>query len=273
MSDPPPFRALLIASVPIAGEYRRAVDNSAYLASLTSSIDRFAGLIERADLDAPVPSCPDWDVAALVDHVVVVHSWVGRILEHGQDGARFDDSLIERPSRDASAYATWYRAAGTALHADLATRDPGAPCWNFSGVNQTFGFWPRRQTNEVNVHAFDAALAAGSEFTIEPAQAADGIDELLAVFGPRMAMRGITPTLDAPITIAPSDIEASWTLLPPGEPGFAEVTDDESGSVARLTGTASDIYLALWNRLPLDRVTIEGDSGVAATYVASRRVP
>jgi hypothetical protein len=127
--------------------------------------------------------------------------------------------------------------------------------------------------NEINVHAFDAALAAGTEFLLEPVAAADGIDELLRMFGPRLALRGVAPTLTAPITISPSDIDASWTVLPPGEGGYAEVTDDSTGSVATLSGPASDIYFAMWNRLPYDRITVTGDTDVAATYLASRRVP
>jgi hypothetical protein len=62
-------------------------------------------------------------------------------------------------------------------------------------------------------------------------------------------------------------------VLPPGEGGYAEVTDDSIGSVATLSGPASDIYFAMWNRLPHDRVSVTGDTDVAAAYLASRRVP
>ena len=249
------------------------MDNATYLAGLASAVDSFTGLIEQSDLGAAVPTCPDWDVAALVDHVVVVHTWVGQILEFGRDGARFSDEDLERPARDSVAYATWYRETADTMQADLAQRDPGAPCWNFSGVDQTFGFWPRRQMHEVNVHAFDAALSAGSAFLVAPAAAADGIDELFTVFGPRMAKRGVTPTLTAPITVAATDADASWTLLPPGEGGYAAVTDDGRDAVANLSGTASDLFLALWNRLPTERLTITGDSDVVAAYLSSRRAP
>lgn len=249
------------------------MDNATYLARLASSVDRFTGLVKQSDLDSPVPSCPDWDVAALVDHVAVVHMWVGQILEHGRDGARFDDSVVPRPQRDPVAYASWYREAADALHADLSGRDPDTTCWNFSGTNQTVGFWPRRQMNEVNVHAFDAAVAAGTEFAIAPDDAADGIDELFTVMGPRMAQRGVTPDLTAPIAIAPTDIDASWTLHPPVDGGPATVTRGENEAVATLSGTASDLYLALWKRLPVERLTISGDADVAAAYLGSRLAP
>ena len=66
------------------------------------------------------------------------------------------------------------------------------------------------------------------------------------------------PTLDAPITIAPSDIEASWTLLPPGEQRLRRSHRRRPRVGRPLTGPASDIYLAMWNRLPLDRVDDRG---------------
>jgi uncharacterized protein (TIGR03083 family) len=248
------------------------MDNVAYLAAVETAVGRFADLTAAADLDAQVPTCPDWDVAALVDHLVGVHTWVRKLLGGAEGFGAFDDSF-ERPERSPATFAAWYRDIGAAMHADLAAHHPGDPCWNFSGTNQTVGFWPRRQMNEINVHAFDAALAARSEFAVQPVEAADGIDEILLMLGPRLALRGIAPTLTAPITISPSDIDASWTVLPPREGGYAEVTDDTTGSVATLSGPASDIYFAMWNRLPYDRVTVTGDTDVAAAYLASRRVP
>jgi uncharacterized protein (TIGR03083 family) len=247
------------------------MDNAAYLGAVEVAIGRFAELTTDADLDARVPTCPDWDVAALVGHVVGVHTWVRTLLGGAEGFGAYSD--VEPPERNAASFAQWYRDVGTAMHGDLGARDPGDPCWNFSGSNQTVGFWPRRQMNEINVHAFDAALAAGTEFVVEPVEAADGIDELLRMFGPRLALRGVAPTLTAPITIAPSDIDVSWTVLPPGEAGYADVTDDPTGSVATLSGSASDVYFAMWNRLPYDRVDVSGEGAIALAYLESRRVP
>ena len=248
------------------------MDNTAYLAAVAAAVRRLSDLTTAADLDAPVPTCPDWDVAALVGHVVEVHTWVRKLLG-GDEGFGAFPNDVERPERTPAAFAAWYREAGEAMHADLAARGADDPCWNFSGANQTVGFWPRRQLNEINVHAFDVALAAGTEFVVGPAEGADGIDELVLMFGPRMALRGVVPTVTAPLTIAPSDIDVSWTLRPPGDAAYAEVTADPTGSVATLGGRASDIYFAMWNRLPHDRITVTGDDDVAVAYLASRRVP
>lgn len=248
------------------------MDHAAYLAALRTSVGRLAELTAGADLDDRVPTCPDWDVASLVGHVVDVHTWVCRLLGGAEGFGSFPGDVV-RPPRSPAAFATWYREAGEAMLGELAARDPGDPCWTFSATDRTVGFWPRRQLHEINVHAFDTAVACGSEFAVGPAEAADGIDELLVMFGPRMARRGVTPSLAAPITIAPTDVAASWTVRPPGEAGDAETTDDATGSVATLSGPASDVFFALWNRLPHDRIAVSGDRDVGSAYLASQRVP
>ena len=248
------------------------MDNTAHLAAVDRAVGRLADVTAAADLDATVPTCPAWDVATLVGHVAEVHTWVRRLLAGAEGFGAFPDD-VERPARDPVAFAAWYREIGAAMVADLAAHDPDEPCWTFAVDDRTVGFWPRRQLHEITVHTFDGALAAGAELAIEPAEAADGIDEVLLVFGPILARRGVLPTVTAPLTIAPDDVDVSWTVLPPADAGAAAVTDDRSGSVATLTGAASDLFFAMWNRLPHDRVAVAGDTDVAAAYLASRRVP
>ena len=36
-----------------------------------------------AGLDTPVPSCPDWDVTALLRHVGKIHRWVAQVIATG----------------------------------------------------------------------------------------------------------------------------------------------------------------------------------------------
>jgi hypothetical protein len=43
-------------------------------------------------------------------------------------------------------------------------------------------------------------------------------------------------------------------LLPPSSSGDADET---------VTGTATDLYLALWHRVPADRLRFEGEAGPA----------
>ncbi|MGH9136136.1 MAG: maleylpyruvate isomerase family mycothiol-dependent enzyme [Acidimicrobiales bacterium] len=252
-------------------------DDAIYKTWLADATDRFAGVVAASDLTRPVPSCPGWDVAELVEHVVFIHAWVEKILATAAAQSAGDDHPA--PPRDAAdaalGYAHWYRQRAAAMRTAMDAYPPEAPCWNFSGVNMTYGFWPRRQTHEVSVHTVDASLTGGEELTIDPLVAADGIDELLRVFGVRMAQRGAPADLTAHVTIVPSDIDRAWTVSPPQVNGGAVLVDDGANgdAAASLGGTASDLLLALWKRLPADRLTVTGDAAVAAAYVGSRLVP
>jgi uncharacterized protein (TIGR03083 family) len=248
-------------------------DDATYKSWLAAATDRFAGALADADLDAAVPTCPGWDVATLAEHVVAIHSWVEKILTTAQ--RQSDGDAHQPPDRQPRRYADWYRQRSTAMRRLMDTVEAAAQCWNFSGVNTTYGFWPRRQTHEVSVHTFDIAVAGGAELAIEPDVAVDGIDELLRVFGVRMPQRGFPARLAAPVAIVTDDAGAAWTLDPPPTEGGAVVVsdgsrDDAAGSVR---GTASDVLLTLWKRLPTDRITITGDAAVAAAYLGSRLVP
>jgi uncharacterized protein (TIGR03083 family) len=248
-------------------------DDPTYRSWLAGATDRFADTVATVDVDAAVPSCPGWSVADLVEHLVSIHAWVERVLTTAQRQSEGD--VQDPPQRQPEHYADWYRRRATAMRALMDRADAGEPCWNFSGVNTTYGFWPRRQTHEVSVHTVDAGLAGGVELSIDPEIAADALDELLRVFGARMPQRGFPARLAAPITIAPTDADQSWTIDPPAAEGAAVVVSDgtRGDAAASLEGPASDILLALWKRVPADRIAVTGDTRVAAEYISSRLVP
>lgn len=228
--------------------------------------------VERSDPTAPVPPCPGWTVTSLLEHVVGIHRWVVHILGTGRS---HPGETATAPDTDAAGLGDWYRAEAARMQTLMAGADPDAPCWNFAKVNMTYGFWPRRQTHEVTVHTFDALSAGGTELAIEPGVAADGIDELLTVFGPRMAARGQPADLAASIAIVASDVDRAWTLDPPGQRGGAVVVQPgvQARAVATISGSASDLLLAAWKRLPAERLTFTGDVPVAEAYFASALAP
>lgn len=242
------------------------------LAPLAAATDRFAASIGRLDPSAPVTTCPGWTVTSLVEHVVEIHRWVCAILT---DGSAHHTHAAPAPVADAAGLSSWYRDESAAMQRLMAGTDSMAPCWNFAGVDETAAFWPRRQTQEVTVHTFDALSSADEEFRIDVATAADGIDELLTVFGVRMPARGLPADLAAPIVIEPSDADTAWTVSPAANAGDPVIVAAGRGSSASATirGTASDILLVLWKRLPIDRVSIGGDDAVAAAFLESPLSP
>ena len=56
-----------------------------------------------------------------------------------------------------------------------------------------------------------------------------------------------------------------------GPPTFRLVREHAKGDCA-LRGTASDLLLVLWRRLPVERIDVVGDAEVAARFLAYPRL-
>lgn len=153
------------------------MDHLSHCTHLTAEITAFADLVAQADLTVPVPSCPGWDLAALVAHQGRVHRWAERTVATRAQ-ARIDGAgLEERPPTGVDA-ASWLRDGGDRLVATLLAVDPDEPIWAW-GTDQHARFWSRRQLHETAIHRADAELALGRDPVVDPAVALDGIDELL----------------------------------------------------------------------------------------------
>ena len=63
---------------------------------------RLADEAERVLLSDPVPTCPDWTVRQLVEHVGEVHRWAAAIVTRGllQDLPAEEQSAVRRPRED-----------------------------------------------------------------------------------------------------------------------------------------------------------------------------
>jgi uncharacterized protein (TIGR03083 family) len=126
----------------------------------------------------------------------------------------------------------------------------------------------RRVAQETAMHRWDAEAAAGDPQPIDRALAADGIDEMLEVFVPRVndKLVGTGETLHLHAT----DGDGEWliTLTPDGptwERGHAK------GDVAA-RGTTSDLLLLLWNRRTPDDLEVFGDRTVLERWRAGAAI-
>ena len=109
------------------------------------------------------------------------------------------------------------------------------------------------------MHTVDLAQALGRPLPeIDPELAADGVDEVLAVFFRRLAARGTAPVVTEPVRIEATDTGRVWVVAP-GEAGSAPMLLAEAASASALVaGTAADLYLGLWRRAPHDRLLVRG---------------
>jgi uncharacterized protein (TIGR03083 family) len=120
-------------------------------------------------------------------------------------------------------------------------------------------------TFETVVHRWDAQAARGEPEPVPSTLAADGIAQTFEVMLPMRRRAGQAPPGSGErYRFAPTDMDRTWLarfdsegVTVSTEPGDADVT---------LRGTASDLFLFLWQRVPAERVSIEGDAALLDRY-------
>lgn len=230
-----------------------------HLPYLGNAMTRMAELIGKAEGNEPVPACPGWTVNDLAVHLGRVHRWAASTVLSGQR-LTTPEVIATEPLND------WYAGTATALLAALQAVEPTEPTPNFSFINETAAFWPRRQMHETTIHAVDAAQAIGlgdDAYEIYNAVADDGIDEVLTVFFPRMTARGQRPDVTGRVRVTATDTGRSWLIAESDNPeGSPILLHPSLGADAGLTGKAVDLYLGLWRRSPHDRLNADGDAAI-----------
>ncbi|MET9643263.1 maleylpyruvate isomerase family mycothiol-dependent enzyme [Streptomyces syringium] len=252
------------------------MDTSRLLATLDRDGQLLAEAAARSGLDAPVPTCPEWRVRDLIAHTGSVHRWAARIV---------GESLTEpiemptAPEADGPELLAWFREGHRLLVKTLTAAEPDLRCWTFMPAPSPLAFWIRRQAHETAVHRVDAesALGDGSSpadassagasagfSSVDAEFAADGVEELLMGFhaGERSRVRTDTPRT---LRVRATDLGAVWTVRLSDGPPRTERTA-EGPADCELAGPVSDLYTALWNRLPLDVLGCTGDASLARLW-------
>lgn len=228
-----------------------------------------AALVGQIEGDEPVPACPGWTSADVVTHLGAVHRWAAAIVLSAERIAAVPDVRATEPLDE------WYAGTATALIAALQAVDPDEPVPNFSRVDEVAAFWPRRQLHETCVHRIDLLQALGRPeptWDIDPDLAADGIPEVIRVYGRRMTDRGRRPHVEAPIRLVATDVDRTWVVAPDeADPQAApRLVQHDIEVQGEAVGTVADLYLALWGRVPASAVA---PTGAAVAYFDAPRVP
>jgi len=238
-----------------------------HIDALRSEGELMAAAVEGSDPGAPVPTCPEWAVRDLVRHMGGVHRWAtgyvaGARTEMGGPG--LDEIVGVGP--DDTELAGWLRQGSAAVVGALTAAPADLVCWTFLPAPSPLAMWARRQAHETAIHRVDAQLAAGTAVdTFAPAFAADGVDELLACFVPRSSTR-LRAEVPTGLAVRCRDVDAAWTLHLDGD-GVTTVPGAGADAACTVTGTAGDLYLALWNRAGPAALAIEGDASVLDLFL------
>lgn len=238
------------------------MDIAEHINALETEGRLLAAAADEAGLDAPVPTCPGWQVRDLLRHTGMVHRWATRFVAEG--ATEFVPDAGE-PELDGTELLKWFQEGHDLLVAALRTAPADLECWSFMPAPSPVAFWARRQAHETTVHRLDAESARATPPSgIDAAFADDGIDELLRAFHARAKSRVRTPE-PRTLRIRATDTGTVWTVHLSAAPPRAERTD-EGLADCELSGPANVLYAALWNRLPLSRATVTGDESLARLW-------
>jgi uncharacterized protein (TIGR03083 family) len=236
--------------------------------ALEVEIDRFATVFEGAKGDSMVPSCPEWSIHDLAEHLGHVHRWAEHLVRvratRRIPSAEMD--FARGPVDD-----EWIKSGGASLLVTLRSGDPDAAMWAW-GADQHLRFWSRRQLHETFVHRIDLELAVGRSPVVDPLVASDAIDEFLVLlesagdFSP--AIREIRGGNEL-IRVIVTDVAGTWTieLL---DNGF-QLIDSAQEPHVELSGSAKDLLMVLLRRQAIADVSvaIKGDRSLIDYWIAN----
>jgi len=221
----------------------------------------------ECDRAARVPWSDRWTVGTVARHVAGTHHVVAGVIRDRPDAdfGLFNDLVT--PPKDSPEFAPWFQAGTASLLGQLSTVPPQEECWTWYADGGRVGWWARRLAHEAVVHRADTDLARGQEFSVAPEIAADGIDEYLDVFV-TASRTGHDAPAGPTIGFECSDTGDQW-WLDLSVRGARTVTREPLVASTRISGTASDLLLAVWGRVPIDdagRVETSGDLTVLGRW-------
>ena len=149
-----------------------------HLAALEADATRLVELVALADQSAPVPTCPGWTVADVVEHVGTLYRWSAAHVATAAP-ARLSPRSLDLGLTEAGPSPAWLAEGVGPMLATFSGADPELVCWGWGGDRRA-RFWPRRMLFETVVHRADAAFALDVEPVVDADVAVEGIDELLS---------------------------------------------------------------------------------------------
>jgi uncharacterized protein (TIGR03083 family) len=252
------------------------VEITEHITAVGQEAKLFAEAAEQGGLDAEVPSCPGWNIRDLVRHLMEIHLWAAAHVAQPHDKPWVDD-LAELAEfwPDLAVFwpedgdlVKWYLDTNANLVDALESAPLDVESFTFLPAPSPLAMWARRQAHETAVHRFDAENAAGIASRFDPVFASDGIDELLMAFAPRRDEFPLESSKSMLVHATDTDDDWHVTLGPDG----ISTTRGDGPADITLSGDASDIYLALWNRGDDSNITVTGEENLLDLWHNNNRI-
>lgn len=238
-----------------------------YLASIASDSERARRALD-ANRDRAIPWSDSWTVQDCVQHVGAVHHVVSKVIA-GRPTADFGAfGSLDIPDAEDPALGEWVADGTSRLLEQLRTVAPDEECWSWWPEGRTPAFWARRMAHETVVHRWDAESGAGGPPTpIEPALAADGVDEFLDVFVGMTRFRNKAPGAGETAHVHCTDTDGEWLITFP-DTGARELRREHAKGDVAFRGPAEGLLLFLWGRVDPAAAGVEviGDDTVVSRW-------
>jgi uncharacterized protein (TIGR03083 family) len=245
-----------------------------HFAAIEQGADLLAGIVAGHDPGLRIPTCPEWDLRQLAMHVGGVHRWIAEmIVTRSAEALPYRQVPDGRYPDDRADQAPWLRA-GARRVVEAVQAAGESPVFVPSGIGSA-SFWARRMAHETLVHRIDAQIAAGVEPEIDPALAADAIDEFLGLLsspGYQHADRaaGALPAGALMHLHASGDgLDGAGEWLVRQDGGRISVEHGHGQGDVAVSGPAATLLLMLVRRRPAadEELTVYGNRGLLTDWL------
>ncbi|MEU0881620.1 maleylpyruvate isomerase family mycothiol-dependent enzyme [Lentzea sp. NPDC005914] len=215
-------------------------------------------------LDAQVPTCPDWTLYDLAQHIGGGRRVWAATVAAGPDATAKAKVTATAP-REREALDAWLAESTRQLLDALREAGPDRGCW-VGWVNsqspRTCGAVARHQVQELAVHTYDAQVTVGDPQPLPEEVAVDGVDEFLhTCVATTYAWPHEPATLQYHLTEGPS-----WSIRFDADGARIGPVDGEADTSA--TTSASDFVLWFYGRAEPGELKLDGDPRVIDRLIA-----
>lgn len=250
------------------------MDTSAYVKAAVEQTRTLADWVHGKDAATPVPTCPDWTLADLVDHVGGVQRMLTVLVgERLTDPTKAFEGYTPGPA-DSGQWRDWLNDGVDEVSQAFASVTDETPVWDPTGNAAGVTFWSRRLLGEACVHRADAASALAVPYELEPELAVASLEDWLKTMTSRAywenrqgygeAMRGDGQTLHFHATDAPGE----WVARREADRIVLERTHTKADVAVR--GPAADLLLVISRRRALDAapaLDVQGDRALFEHWI------
>lgn len=230
-----------------------------------------AAVASAPDLDAQVPTCPEWTLFDLAQHIGEGRRDWAATVAAGPAPAKSAAEGAPAAPREREALLAWLAQSTELLLEALREAGPDRDCWTWWETLQspgTSGAVARHQLQQMAVHTYDAQITVGAPQPLPDEVALDGVDEFLSTC---VATTSPWPHKPAAIDFHASE-GRSWrlslsadgarTARLPGPDAGPATTASPDAAEASARGAAAELVLILHGRIPVDSVELDGDRGL-----------